>query len=91
MGDFLFGGTYRTAVELTSRGTNFRFVPTNTDWVPSLSAGGPGGVRTHDLCVANAALSQLSYKPTSTNYYRPFLNFVNTNIALPKAVKIEKQ
>ncbi len=26
-------------------------------------AGGPGGDRTHDLCVANAALSQLSYKP----------------------------
>ena len=25
--------------------------------------GGPGGIRTHDLCVANAALSQLSYKP----------------------------
>ena len=27
------------------------------------SSGGPGGIRTHDLCVANAALSQLSYKP----------------------------
>ena len=25
--------------------------------------GGDGGVRTHDLCVANAALSQLSYTP----------------------------
>ena len=25
--------------------------------------GGPGGIRTHDLRVANAALSQLSYKP----------------------------
>ncbi len=25
--------------------------------------GGPGGDRTHDLCVANAALSQLSYEP----------------------------
>ena len=24
---------------------------------------GPGGIRTHDLCVANAALSQLSYTP----------------------------
>ena len=29
----------------------------------TLPAGGPGGIRTHDLCVANAALSQLSYKP----------------------------
>ena len=28
-----------------------------------LCSGGPGGDRTHDLCVANAALSQLSYKP----------------------------
>ena len=27
------------------------------------SDGGPEGVRTLDLCVANAALSQLSYKP----------------------------
>ena len=25
--------------------------------------GGPEGIRTLDLCVANAALSQLSYKP----------------------------
>lgn len=25
--------------------------------------GGDGGIRTHDLCVANAALSQLSYTP----------------------------
>ncbi len=30
---------------------------------PSCCPGGPGGVRTHDLRVANAALSQLSYKP----------------------------
>ena len=28
---------------------------------------GPGGIRTHDLCVANAALSQLSYKPETVN------------------------
>ena len=28
--------------------------------------GGPGGDRTLDLCVANAALSQLSYKPVPT-------------------------
>ena len=28
--------------------------------------GGPGGARTHDLRVANAALSQLSYKPIPT-------------------------
>ena len=32
--------------------------------------GGPGGDRTHDLSVANAALSQLSYEPIfSTIYY----------------------
>ncbi len=32
------------------------------------SFGGPGGIRTHDLCVANAALSQLSYKPKRMRY-----------------------
>lgn len=26
-------------------------------------SGGPDGIRTHGLCVANAALSQLSYEP----------------------------
>ena len=33
--------------------------------------GGPGGDRTHDLSVANAALSQLSYEPIRfcTTYY----------------------
>ena len=30
---------------------------------------GPDGIRTHDLCVANAALSQLSYKPVNGVYY----------------------
>ena len=30
---------------------------------------GPDGIRTHDLCVANAALSQLSYKPDCESYY----------------------
>lgn len=30
-------------------------------WLPD--GGGPEGDRTLDLCVANAALSQLSYKP----------------------------
>ena len=29
--------------------------------------GGPGGIRTLDLCVANAALSQLSYKPVPSH------------------------
>ena len=28
--------------------------------------GGPDGIRTHGLCVANAALSQLSYEPLIT-------------------------
>lgn len=33
---------------------------------------GPDGIRTHGLCVANAALSQLSYEPFSiTNYIIP--------------------
>ena len=31
----------------------------------SLHHGGPGGIRTLDLCDANAALSQLSYEPIS--------------------------
>lgn len=29
----------------------------------SLDKSGPDGIRTHGLCVANAALSQLSYEP----------------------------
>lgn len=29
---------------------------------------GTGGIRTHDLCVANAALSQLSYDPGKIIY-----------------------
>ena len=36
----------------------------------SCLSGGPGGIRTHDLCVANAALSQLSYKPKLTKRNR---------------------
>ncbi len=32
-------------------------------------SGGPEGIRTLDLCVANAALSQLSYRPLDTLYY----------------------
>ncbi len=45
----------------------------------SLSFGGREGIRTLDLSVANAALSQLSYAPTAgtdcrgTNYEAPFL------------------
>ena len=31
--------------------------------------GGPEGIRTLDLCVANAALSQLSYKPLLFLYF----------------------
>ena len=30
---------------------------------------GDNGIRTRDLCVANAALSQLSYIPANTFYY----------------------
>ena len=38
---------------------------TNTDplYIVGLYNGGDGGIRTHDLRVANAALSQLSYTP----------------------------
>ena len=32
---------------------------------PYLRFGGDGGTRTHDLCVANASLYQLSYVPES--------------------------
>jgi hypothetical protein len=32
-----------------------------------LRFGGRDGIRTHDLLVANEALSQLSYSPTSSN------------------------
>ncbi len=35
--------------------------------------GGPGGIRTLDLCVANAALSQLSYEPDCSLYDTEFL------------------
>ena len=41
----LWGGTYRTAPELASRGKNFRFVQSWTDWVRQLAGGGPGGDR----------------------------------------------
>ena len=34
-----------------------------TCWLRGLYAGGPKGIRTLDLCIANAALSQLSYRP----------------------------
>ena len=33
------------------------------------SSNGDNGIRTRDLCVANAALSQLSYIPMSNFYY----------------------
>ena len=33
--------------------------------LPTVNLGGAGGIRTPDLCVANAALSQLSYSPVS--------------------------
>ena len=33
------------------------------NWVQRHAAGGPDGIRTHALRVANAALSQLSYEP----------------------------
>ena len=32
--------------------------------------GGDNGDRTHDLCIANAALSQLSYIPTGVRTHR---------------------
>lgn len=34
----------------------------------ALVYGGPKGDRTLDLCIANAALSQLSYRPYGRNY-----------------------
>ena len=38
--------------------------------------GGPGGIRTHDLRVANAALSQLSYKPGTVHIIARKAGFV---------------
>lgn len=38
-------------------------IPTDKGWISNI--GGADEDRTHDLCIANAALSQLSYRPTS--------------------------
>ena len=35
-------------------------------YVNGVRRGGDGGIRTPDLCIANAALSQLSYSPTAS-------------------------
>ena len=45
--------------------------------------GGDNGDRTHDLCIANAALSQLSYIPTGVKTHRQndALNSNNFNFA----------
>lgn len=40
---------------------------------------GPGGIRTHDLCVANAALSHLSYKPVIYLIFLIFVYFITTS------------
>ena len=53
--------------------------------------GGLEGNRTLDLCVANAALSQLSYKPMKNavyGYFQYFSSFPNANIR--KIGKTEK-
>lgn len=34
-----------------------------------MKVGGENGDRTHDLCIANAALSQLSYFPTDSETF----------------------
>ena len=39
--------------------------------------GGAEGDRTLDLCIANAALSQLSYRPTGARFY-PFFGIQDT-------------
>jgi hypothetical protein len=39
--------------------------------------GGPEGIRTLDLCDANAALSQLSHEPTKYQYKVKPLNYYN--------------
>ena len=54
--------------ELPHRVPDFDFCRASPDYREQAQpAGGPGGDRTHDLCVANAALSQLSYKPIQRN------------------------
>ncbi len=40
--------------------------------------GGDNGDRTHDLCVANAALSQLSYIPERSAILRDIFDLVNS-------------
>ena len=40
--------------------------------------GGDGGIRTHDLCDANAALSQLSYTPITIILYHIFYSVSST-------------
>ena len=41
--------------------------------LPTTTPSGDRGIRTPDLCDANAALSQLSYIPTSQNYSIDYL------------------
>ncbi len=62
------GGAFAFQSEFRHRGIKFGSLlsaPDNRGRALFAAAGGPGGDRTHDLRVANAALSQLSYKPKS--------------------------
>ena len=63
-------------------------------WVQRHAAGGPEGDRTLDLCVANAALSQLSYKPIKTkNIFakQKKKNFSNRKTPKPTNNKIKNK
>ena len=60
----LFAWEDSDSSETTPSGYELRYTAAYPRYLEATtSAGGPGGIRTHDLCVANAALSQLSYKP----------------------------
>ena len=60
-------------------------------WVPTSSAGGDDGVRTHDPLLAGQVLSQLSYTPI--NEVLGIFPFLNDHFRLSPAgsLKIEQQ
>ena len=63
-GPYSFGGAYRTAPKLTSRGTNLRFAQTWTDWVWQLATGGAEGSRTPVQKPIRVSVSERSWLST---------------------------
>src|SRR5690606_18233742 len=56
---------YRSPSRLTKKPPPEKIEPAVNSASRRAFFGGPDGIRTHDLCVANAALSQLSYRPAA--------------------------